>query len=328
MTRIVLTISDSMDNEDIAHMVEAGVSCFRLNSAHLTGQRLSWISRSIRNFTGRSERELRVFIDLPGTKARLWSSPHRRLPVRPGDRLTIQFRWQPKEEGSKTLTMTGREVFDAVEPEMVLSVTRRGHVRLKVDGRDRGSLSTVALSAGYIGWGYHVVIEGTYVPATKPSEADNRMLPYVLSAAPDFICPSFVDTPAIVNSVRTAAAERRSKILAKIESPVGLANLDAILQVCDGAIVGRDDLSTWFSQDRIREETKRVICQCQKRRLIAVPASNYFSGLCHGETLSADDRRDLASVLKLGPDFIYCNETNRSNCWRQVVSVAEELGLL
>jgi pyruvate kinase len=111
---------------------------------------------------------------------------------------------------------------------------------------------------------------------------------------------------------------------------VGLSNLYAIVEAADGAIVGRDDLSVWTDAETLRRETYRVLRCCREHGRIAVTASNYFASVCDGPALNDRDREELAGVLALAPDYLYCNETSTSRRERDawVLAAARSSGLI
>lgn len=327
ITELVVTVRASMTDEDIISMMREGVVCFRLNCARIPKDQILGKTGLIRRAAQQVGVSAKLFMDLPGPKARIWVLGQR-LQIIPGDQIRIHLSPHPVDNG--TIQIVGPEFFSAIEKGSVLVIRRRGYVRLFVEERSENWLKTRALSGGYIGEGYHIIIEDRYVPSLGLSQADREVIPIVLEAKPDFLCPSFVDVPQIVTEVREIAqtAGISPMLLAKIESPLALQNLGRILDVSDGAIVGRDDLGAWLDKHSLREETLHVIRQCKAHGLLAVPASNYFKSLCDNNKLSAEERRDLKNVLSLEPDYLYCNETSISERWHDILMTAKSFGMV
>jgi len=275
MPQLVLTVRLSMTDADIISMMRRGAVCFRLNCARLPKDQLLKKSDVIRWAARQVNVPAQLFVDLPGPKARIWVLGQR-LRVTSGDKIRIYLSQHPQDNG--TIQLVGSEFFSAIKKGTVLLVRRRGNVRLLVEECSQNHLETLALSTGYIGEGYHVIIEDRYVPNLGLSQADREVIPTVLMVKPDFLCPSFVDVPLIMIELKKIVREAgiNPTLLAKIESPVALKNLHEILTVADGAIVGRDDLAAWLDRRSLHEATNSVIKECHAHGLLAVPASNYF----------------------------------------------------
>jgi pyruvate kinase len=318
-TKLVVTFRPSMTADDLISMIRQGVSAFRLNCAHLNRRQIHETTELFRWGANIVGVKIKLFADLPGAKARVWFSPKKRLVVNPGDRLLFRQVHEPRDDG--TLQIIGSELLERVDEGSHLVIHRRGKIQLHVEKLAGDYIEAIALSGGLIGWGYHITCQGPYLSIAGLSVQDKWILPTVLEAKPDFICPSFADSPVLIHELREymESVGANTRILAKIED---------ILAVADGAIVGRDDLSTWLDTESIRLETLKIIHKCKQRNLISVPASNYFSGLCENETLTSKNERDLAETLAAEPDFLYCNETHKVDCWEKVVSVARDLGMV
>lgn len=327
MTSIVITVKSTMGADEISEILKEGIHFFRLNCAHLSKHEIMEKTNIIRDISAYLGAKASIFSDLPGIKARIWFSPCERISIVCGEQFTINNSTSPIDNG--TFQIVGNELFSTIRKGDVLVVRRRGLLRLLVEESHENWVKVRALTEGVIGWGYQVVIEDKYVLAKDLSDLDKAILQTVIESKPDFICASFADTKEVMLHLRdlTYNSDYYPTLLAKIESPAAIRNLGEILAVSDGAIIGRDDLSMWLDNETLQKETYNIIKECKRRGLIAVPASNYFSSLCTSSEISEDNRKDIEGVLELNPDFLYCNETNRTNCYKNIISVVRAMGL-
>ncbi len=331
MTKLVVTIKSTTTPDEIKRMLSTGLSCFRLNCAHLTRDQIGSTSSMIREACTSTGVTPKLFMDLPGIKSRIWYKPSERITIKTNDRFTIRRTNQPTSYNG-CFHITGDNFFFNIRDNDVLQVRRRENVRLQVVECNRNEMQVVSLGEGQIGWGYYIIAENKYIPSIDLEESDKELLPIVLRAEPDFIGASFADTPEMIRSLKAniqslnTNTSYRPGILAKIESPIAVSNVSEILKECDGAIIGRDDLSTWLTGN-LNEATYQVISACKQQNKLSVPASNYYSSLCTSDDLSEENRKDIMDVLAYRPNYLYCNETHKTDCWENVVRYSLELGM-
>jgi pyruvate kinase len=329
MTELVITIREKMGRGNFSAMIERGVVNFRLNCGRLFIDDVTKKARIVRRIGHEKGSPIKLFVDLPGNKARLWAwKNNRRIDVKCGDEILIRRVLSPVDDG--TVQATGEEFFSLISRNHVLLIKRHGRLRLHVESCSVSSFTVRALTDGSIGWGYHVTSEGDYLLNRSLTRADRAIIREVLALKPDFLCPSFVDSPQVILEARRVCQSdgHSPRLMAKVETPVALENLDDILNVSDGIIIGRDDLGTWLDKEQVRMATHNVIRLCKARGLPVIPASNYFKSLCEGVSFAESDRADLESILSLRPEYLYCNETSVSECWQRILAVAENYGML
>ena len=327
MTKLVLTVRRSMNVVQFVKMIEAGVTCFRLNASRFEPQDLLGIASTIRILSTRLGREVEFFVDLPGTKARIWNFGGD-MKVDNGSRLRVLHSgWLCR---SGPLQLVGDVLFRQLRPGTVLKVRGSGPFRLRIENCREDSFTAVAVTSGYIGAGNHITIEGPYLSAQELSHADKYILPTVAEISPNYIAASFADSPAILCELRRRLGmlECNSTVLAKVESPEAVKNAGIILAESSGAVIGRDDLALWFDSSCINRETCRIVRYCRERDLVSIPASNYFQSLAFGEELSDLDLLQLNQVIELGPEYLYCNETGRSFPIDRIIRIAKSLDML
>ena len=201
---------------------------------------------------------------------------------------------------------------------------------MKVEAFGRTWIDTKVIESGKCGWGYHISVENIeYRPNTSLTDEDKEVLSSVNLLNPDFVCASFVDHPKIMKEVSLAIdSGGRISHLAKIESPTGVIAAKEIINSCNGAIIGRDDLSTWLSESEIHSITLSIISQCKERGRLSVPASNYFRSFVETGSWNPRELSVLKSVLEREPDYLYCNETGDCTDILSLLQEAERLRIL
>ncbi len=323
MTKLVVTLWGSMSLSDLEFLVDNGVQCYRLNCARLSNSTVRKLIQTVRELHARVGIEPKIFVDLPGNKARLWADG---MDISEGSRLSVKLGSSKTNE----VYITGSDLIHVIEVGDVLVVRGRKRIELLVEHQGAEDIVLKALCDGRIGGGYHVVIKDRYFPCLHLTEEDKSLLPSVFGMQPDFIAASFADSPGVMSelALQGARSGTSAKLLAKLESPSALSNMEAILAESDGAVLGRDDLSAWMSSDQIRTQVERTISYCKRNKIVSVPASSYFRSLLSNDCFSDDEAEELANVLTMTPDYLYCNETSISDRWPIVIKKARSLGML
>ena len=314
-----------MQFDDFALMIAKGVRNFRFNCARMGYEEIVEKTEALRMASSHCGKEIYIFVDLPGNKARVWHEGGETRVLERHERVRIA---SSRVCGADSIWIEGEELFKEIEAGDQLLIRTSPPVLLEVIRRSDESLEIAVLEGGHIGNGEHVIIRCKYILNGCLSSADLDVIDLISEIRPTYVCPSFVDTSNIVINARDRIRTEGIRYLAKIESPVGVKNAVSIIGTADGAIVGRDDLSAWFDYIEVQSVTRRIIAECKRQQKIAIPASNYFRSVCCSGELSPEDRGMILDLLRLEPDFIYVNETSIIEAWTRIYDAACSVGLL
>ena len=128
-------------------------------------------------------------------------------------------------------------------------------------GRDGDELVTSVVSGGPLGGHKGINAPGVELPPSALTAKDEDDLRFGLELGVDFVALSFVQTAADVRRARdlSTAAGRRVPLIAKIERPAAVENLDEILKVAQGVMVARGDLGLEMPLERVPRVQKEII---------------------------------------------------------------------
>jgi pyruvate kinase len=254
-TRIVATIGPASSSpETLAALVEVGMDVARVSFAHGTTTDAIKLIRQIRKIAP----HIGILPDLPGPKIRSSPFPERGVVLRAGAELVLA-------PGSTTPTSSATRIGVAVD-EVVISLAEGdfvslgdGGVSLVVVGR-RGDEAVVRVRAG----GRIMGRTGVTVPSSRfqlatPTPEDLDRIAALAAEEVAAIAVSFVRGSEDIDAVRDAIGNSGTMLVAKIETPEAIDNLDAIVRSADAVMVARGDLGMRLPLEDVPFHQKQII---------------------------------------------------------------------
>ncbi|MGE0795449.1 MAG: pyruvate kinase, partial [Acidimicrobiia bacterium] len=241
-TKIVATIGPASDDPGVlGALVEAGVDVFRLGLAHGSlDEHLDRVVR-IRSVAEAAGKVVGVLADLPGPKVRASAFPDDGALLAEGGRVELVPAQPGGRSSARTIGVEHPALLAEVGPGDQVALGDGGVVLVVEDVDGRRALARV------VGGGRLVGSPGVNLPpervtAAVPTPHDLRLLDAVAAAGVDAVAVSFVRRADDVRTVKRAADPDGPMVVAKIETPSAVEDLEAILAESDGAMVARGDL--------------------------------------------------------------------------------------
>src|SRR5258705_3500368 len=242
-TKIIATVGPACDSSQILEtLLVAGVDVFRLNFSHGTHESHATSYRAIRDASRRTGRHIAIMQDLSGPKIRTGPLPGGQpLELHEGDELRIEAGDAVGGPG-RVSTQYAELVRSAREGDRLL--LDDGKIELRVVGTSPAELTTVVVTGGSLGEHKGINAPGVRLPASSVTEKDAADLRFGLELGVDLVALSFVQTADDVMRAHRVMSEagHSAPIIAKIERPAAVENLDAILNAAQGGMVGRGHL--------------------------------------------------------------------------------------
>ncbi len=319
MTRFVFTINKLWTKNDIENIIKNGIYDFRINAIRMGHEQIFNYRRIVSSLAQEYGVASKLFIDLPGSKSRIWNCPDEKKEIPVDTVFEIYLVETPHPDNR--IQITGNEVFNSIKCGDVLEIRRVNYERmyLTVLKKDDNKVCVCAKTKIIIGWGYHILNRSNYHTLKEITLQDEGYITHMESPSSDIIGLSFADCPEIVKNLRDLLIELGNggvKIFAKIETRFAVDRLNDIIDVADGIIIGRDDLLAYYSKTEVDELVNGIIIMCKEKNMPVVPASNYFLSLAYGREMRKEEHNEVLSLLLNEPDYVYINETNKNNDWR------------
>ncbi|MCM2312053.1 MAG: pyruvate kinase [Steroidobacteraceae bacterium] len=300
-TKILATVGPaSADNNTLRTLVEAGADVFRLNFSHGSHDDHRAVCQRIRALEESLGRPIGVLIDLQGPKLRLGTFAEGGVTLARGDR--IRFDLDPTPGDATRVSIPHPEIIAAVGPGHVLLVDD-GKMRLKVVAKDEGVLYMEAQTDGRLSDRKGVNVPDVALPLSALTAKDRRDLAFGLELGIDWVALSFVQRAADLVEARELIGDR-ALLMAKIEKPAALEELEAIIELADGIMVARGDLGVELPPEDVPGLQKRIVRMCRRAGKPVVVATQMLESMISAPTPTRAEASDVATAVFDGADAV------------------------
>ena len=304
-TKIIATIGPASGSPDVLHgLLASGVDVVRLNFSHATHASHAETYRLVRQAASDLGHQIGVMQDLSGPKIRTGPvAGGRSLPLVEGAELRIAAGDDPGRPG---------RVYTPFEPLIASArpgdrlLLDDGRIELRVVGREGNELVTAVVAGGSLAGNKGINAPGVQLPASALTEKDERDLRFGLELGVDFAALSFVQTADDLLKARQVceSAGRHIPLIAKIERPAALANLDAIMASADGVMVARGDLGLEMPLERVPRAQKEIIRVARTSGRPAIVATQVLESMRTEPRPTRAEVSDAANAVDEGADAI------------------------
>jgi pyruvate kinase len=304
-TKIVATVGPASNTREVVQaLILAGVDVFRLNFSHGTHDTHAAVFHCIREAASAAKRHVAIMQDLSGPKIRTGAlATSEPLPLKDGDELILAAGTDPGRPGRVTTPYA--DLIASARPGDRLLLDD-GRIELKVVSRTENGLKTTVVNGGLLGAHKGINAPGVALPPSAVTEKDAVDLKFGLRLGVDLVALSFVQT---VEDVQCAldimqAAGRTVPIVAKIERPHAVDNLDFILAVAQGAMVARGDLGLEMPLEQVPRVQKDIIRRARARACPAIVATQVLESMRVEPRPTRAEVSDAANAVCEGVDAI------------------------
>jgi pyruvate kinase len=303
-TKIIATVGPaSRSPEMLRAMLAAGVDVFRINASHGTHGEHAAAIRMIRGVAEEAGTAPAILLDLQGPKIRLGKFAEGAVTLPTGARFRITTE---DVIGTAALASTTYAAFahDVVPGNRVLLAD--GSVELRALETDGKVVQFEVVSGGTVKDRQGINLPGVRVSIPAMTEKDCADLEFGLSQDVDLVALSFVRSAADVRGLRDRM-ERAGKeipIVAKIEKPEGVDNLDAVLAVADGVMVARGDLGVELSLARVPGVQKTIIEHARAAGKFVITATQMLESMITHAAPTRAEVSDVANAIFDGTDAV------------------------
>ncbi|WP_062073284.1 pyruvate kinase [Demequina sediminicola] len=302
--KIVCTIGPATAPiERMRELVNAGMDVARINRSHGSTEEHLAVYNNVRQAAEESGRNVAVLVDLQGPKIRLEKfadGPHE-LAI--DDVFTITTR---DIEGTKDICGTTFKGLPAdCSPGDILLIDD-GKVRLEVTEVSDTDVVTKVVVPGAVSNNKGINLPGVAVSVPALSEKDQDDLRWGLNVGADFIALSFVRSGADYDDVARIMAEEgiTVPVIAKVEKPQAVDNLEEIVDAFDGIMVARGDLGVELPLEEVPLVQKRAIELCRANAKPVIVATQVLESMTYAPVPTRAETSDVANAVLDGTDAV------------------------
>ena len=304
-TKIVATLGPATNTKEIlTKLACAGVNVFRINFSHADYDIVKERVQQIREINEENGFNIAVLADLQGPKLRVGVMEDGVL-LEEGDefifttaqcvgnqeRAFMTYQNFPKDvhPGEQILVDDGKLLFE------VVSTDKKQNVVTKV------------VVGGILSSKKGVNLPNTNISLPALTEKDKKDAIFALSLDIDWIALSFVRTPEDLRTLRDLIAqnsEYRVPVIAKIEKPEAVENIDALIPYCDGLMVARGDLGVEIPMQEVPLIQKKLVLRAKKARIPVIIATQMMETMITNSVPTRAEVNDVANSIMDGADAV------------------------
>ena len=302
--KIVCTLGPaSATYEQIRALADAGMNCARINLSHGRHEQHATVIAHVRRISEETGKPIAVLADLQGPKIRLGTFPGGPVTLMPGEPFTITTADVPGTAQTCSTTYKGLPG-DVNAGDAIL--IDDGRVRLCVTSVGGADVTTVVEVGGPVSDNKGINLPGVAVSVPAMSEKDIEDLRWGLHLTCDFIALSFVRSAKDVEDVRKVMHEEGVllPVIAKIEKPQAIDNLDEIIKAFDGFMVARGDLGVECPLEDVPFLQKRVIDKARRNAKPVIVATQMLESMISNPAPTRAEASDVANAVLDGADAV------------------------
>ncbi|HVN20137.1 MAG TPA: pyruvate kinase [Dongiaceae bacterium] len=303
--KIVCTIGPASNSEEmIRELMLRGMDVARLNFSHGTHEQHATVIDRLRRVASQLDRSICILQDLQGPKIRTGRlKSHAPVSLKKGQ--TVAITPNDVEGTPEIISTTYQNLADDVKPgERIL--LSDGRIELLVQEALNGQVICEVLNGGLLGENQGINLPGTNVSIPSLTEKDLRDLEFGLKRGVDLVALSFVRTVHDVVKAKNAIASHRSDVglVAKLEKPQAIENLDGILDAAVAVMVARGDLGVEVAPEKVPLIQKYIIRRAFDFRRPVITATQMLESMTESPRPTRAEASDVANAVFDGTDAV------------------------
>ena len=301
-TRIIATLGPaSSDEETIADLIRAGANCFRLNFSHGDGPALQPLVERIRAVAAREGQYVPILADIQGPKLRIGDLPADGVVLKEDATFVITSRQVPGDEREVHSPYAFLTTDIRVGSKILLS---DGLIELQVRDVNGTDVTCRVLVGGRLYSRRGINLPGARLSIESITAKDREDLSFISGSDIDLVAISFVRSAHDLSAARALLGARKIPVIAKLERPEALTDLDAVLQYSDGIMIARGDLGVEIDFKRVPIVQKEILRKAALRGKWAIVATQVLESMIERARPTRAEVTDVANAILDGTDAL------------------------
>ena len=304
-TKIVTSIGPASNTVEVfTKMVEAGANVARINFSHATIEEREQVVRTVkevRNITGKN---VAILYDTKGPEFRSGEAQEGGIKLVAGN--TIKLVKEDVLGTEESLTFNHKSAIDALQVGHTV-LLENGLMSVEVIEKQNDYVVAKVINGGVLFSKKSCAVPGVDLHIPFISEIDREDIIYACNHDGDYLAASFVQTKEDVLAIREILKEQNRedmKIISKIESQMGMNNLEEIAEVSDGLMVARGDLGVEIPFEDLPICQRRIVSIARKYRKICIVATEMLESMKHNPRPTRAEVTDVSNAVFNGTDAV------------------------
>lgn len=325
--KIVCTLGPASANPAmVRELMRRGMDVARLNCSHSSHDSLTQMVAMVREASEELARPVAILLDLQGPKIRIGKFPDGPVVVKVGEQITITTDETAPCTATRLSTTYQQLVADVKPGDRIL--LDDGNVELRAISSAGSEVLTEVVFGGRLSNHKGMNLPGVKTSIPSLTEKDREDLLHGLKLDVDYVALSFVREPKDVREVQQLIHSQLKTVpvIAKIEKPEAVKNIDDIIAVADGVMVARGDMAVEISPQMVPSAQKMIIHKCNVAGIPVILATQMMESMIEQARPTRAEASDVANAVFDGADALMLSgETANGKHPSQVVQVMTDI---
>jgi len=304
-TKIICSIGPASNKVEVMEqMVLAGMNVARINFTHATIEERNQAVATVREVRRLTGKNVAILWDTKGPEFRSGMLENDKITLTEGKTIRLV----------KDCVLGNQERFSVNHPEAVESLNvgnivllENAKMKLEVISKESDGVTCKIISGGVLGNKKSMSAPGINLNIPYVSDIDREDIKYACEAGGEYLAISFVSCKEDVLAIKEILKEydrEDLQIICKIESDLGISNLESILKVSDGIMVARGDLGTEIPSEMLPVVQKQMIKTARKMGKICIVATEMLETMMENNRPKRAETSDIANAVLDGTDAV------------------------
>lgn len=311
-TKIIATVGPKTESpKDLVSLLNAGVDIVRVNFSHASFEQFERIKKIIADFNKKSDRKIKLILDLQGPRIRVGKLPSAGLILKDGEIASFSYGVRNKEYDGKIIPIDSASLHADIKKGDPLFLCN-GDIELTVTEVKHKIIKGVVIQGGLLSSNKGINIPNTNLKAGGLTKKDIADVNFGLKVGVDYIALSFVQTSHDVERLRKIINSSKNgkdiKIISKIERGIALKNIDSIIIASDAIMVARGDLGIEIPIEDLPIVQKNLVRHAHWHDKPAIIATQVMTSMIKNPHPTRAEISDIANAVFDGADMVMLSD--------------------
>ncbi len=304
-TKIICSIGPASCEADVMEkMVLAGMNVARVNFTHATFEERLKVVDSVNKVREKTKANVAILWDTKGPEFRTGLLENRIIDLVEGN--TIKIVKDTIVGNSEMISVNHPEALNSLNVGNLL-LLENDKMRLEVIEKTEDYLNCKVLVGGTLGERKSISAPGVKLDMPYVSDLDHEDIEFACKHGGEYLAISFVSCKEDVLEIKELLKQNNREdlqIICKIESDLGITNLNEILEVSDGVMVARGDLGTEVSYAKLPIIQKKIVKTCRQMGKLCIVATEMLETMMENSRPKRAETSDIANAVLDGTDAV------------------------
>lgn len=302
-TKIVATLGPaSSTTEVIEQLIRAGTNVFRLNFSHGNHEGHLQAIQAIRQAAAKTATHIGILGDLCGPKIRIGKFNDGPVELKIGDKFFLSE--NPNEPGTKRGIGTSYPYLTKdVNPGNIVLLDD-GNISLEAESSNGDCVDFKVVDGGLLKDSKGLNLPGIKLSVETITEKDRADLKFIIDNDLDFVALSFVRSGQDVRDLKKMIGSAQIRIIAKIEKPEALEEIENILDECEGIMIARGDLGVEVPLEQVPAIQRHLLQRCSRRGKSVITATQMLESMIDNQRPTRAETTDVFNAIFDGSDAV------------------------